>query len=338
MLAMSCAGLAGCSSLPFEAPWTESSFGSASPAAPQSGAGGAGTAGGGLSASAPRTLILLGEIADPDHSPLPSGEVGAGLGDALSRAMRAQGPYDVWMDAAAARQIQSAMQRPGAAREKQLAGILGAQPNLGFVITGKVTDFVHTADLPANVARRGVFFNRHNEAFAAVDLQIIDVKARRIVANEHAYGSARAGAQPAEEFYRDIHFGSPPFWRTPLGKASEEAIARAMDRIRAVAPPHSGPPRIMKLVGRREVEIDAGRDRGLAQGQTFTVLRASADGRSLEPVHDEQTGQPVQVRIEVVKSATATAWLLGQPPAALDLRGLAIGAAPAGRIVVDSSP
>ena len=122
--------------------------------------------------------------------------------------------------------------------------------------------------------------------------------------------------------YNGLDFRAYLFWSTPLGRASRQALDRVVGRIREILPSHSGESRIVAIEGLRKVTLVGGRVTGFAKGQEY-VLYMSPPGtpKGSGPVYDAEMGRPLLVRISRVRKNSSTGWLLGQPPAGVDLRG-----------------
>ena len=147
-----------------------------------------------------RTVIAVARCSNPSASQLRWRDVGAGMSDALRRALLIEGEFEVRIDP----QIERVLSQ-SAPRQQQVDASAG---NVDFIVTGKVTDFHHTAALPAQVSRRGLFGTR-SEAVVAIQWSIIDARSRRVVAADHVYGTAKAGTDPQiKEMYSGVALGS----------------------------------------------------------------------------------------------------------------------------------
>lgn len=243
------------------------------------------------------------------------------MSDALASALLNHNNFDVWIDAGISRQVAEILRRSPTKRAKGFAQVQSDYPEVHFVITGKVTDFHHTSELPREVSRWGIF-RRRNEAVVAINFNVVDLQRQRIVATDHVYGTAGVSKTPSKQLYQDLEFGSYLFWSTPLGKASRQAIERTIERVIEVLPSQMGEPRILNLIAARKVSINGGWSWGLVEGRRYYVCTQDDDaGLALRPVLDPDTRQPLQVRISRVNKETSTAWLLGKKPPGDDLRG-----------------
>lgn len=268
-----------------------------------------------------RTIVAVGQFQSPARSPVAWRDIGPGMSDALASALLNHNNFDVWIDAGISRQVAEILRRSPTQRAKGFAQVQSDYPEVHFVITGKVTDFHHTSELPREVSRWGIF-KRRNEAVVAINFNVVDLQRQRIVATDHVYGTAGVSKTPSKQLYQDLEFGSYLFWSTPLGKASRQAIERTIERVIEVLPSQMGEPRILNLIAARKVSINGGWSWGLVEGRRYYVCTQDDDaGLALRPVLDPDTRQPLQVRISRVNKETSTAWLLGKKPPGDDLRG-----------------
>lgn len=267
-----------------------------------------------------RRVIVLGRLENPARSPLRWRDIGPGMTDALAGTLVNRGDFDVWPDAALGRSVQSIVSGPFEQRSARLGQLTEDHPHVRYVITGQVTDFYHSTDMPREAQRWGVF-SRKKEAVVAIRLSVIDLQDGRIVATHHVRGVAPASDTPTKELYVSVAFGSYAFWNTPLGLASENAVNEAADMLQRTVPRADAFIRIVKQVGPRKVNLAVDENEKLARGQAFYVcLRDVATGE-LMPVIDPDTARPLQARIESTRRGSATAWLLGLKPLETNLRG-----------------
>jgi hypothetical protein len=197
-----------------------------------------------------------------------------------------------------------------------------------FVVIGKVTDFHHTAALPKDASRWGLILRRH-EAVVAIEWKVVDVRARRVIAADHTYGTAKAsGKKSIQELYAGIDVSTYLFWNMPLGRAGHEAIDKTMQRMREVVPSRiGGEPRIVQVLGPRKVSVQGGWNSALAEGQEYFIV-LPGEGQD-GPLYDADTGRPVVARIGDVRKGTADAWLVGKPPGDVNLSGALLRQQPA---------
>lgn len=271
--------------------------------------------------SSDRTVIVIGQFANPTKSPLAWRDIGSGVSEAVGRALVEQGEYDVLINPEVTDAVTSITNRVrGRRASNTLASLRRTHPEVDYVVIGKVTDFHHTADLPKEVQRWGLF-GRRREAVVAVDFEIFDLRAQRMIGADHVRGTASASRRSTKELYADLAFDAYLFWSTPLGKASKKAVGGVVDRISQIVPPRIGEPKVIKLIARRKVSVTGGWMWGLAGGQRFYLCRRDDPDGRWRPIEDVDTGQPLMVRIAGTRRMTSTAWVMGEPPQETDLRG-----------------
>ncbi len=252
------------------------------------------------------TVVKIATFGDPAVAAVKwRDDVGSGMSDCLRRALLNETNFNVLIEPA---------QDPRAA-----TGPTSLEAD--YIVTGKVTDFNHTSMLSRKVARWGLI-RRRSEAVVAIEFRVVDAHSGRVVAADHIYGTASASRRPPKKLYNGLDFRAYLFWSTPLGRASRQALDRIVGRIREILPSHSGESRIVAIEGLRKVTLVGGRSTGFAGGQEY-VLYLSPPGtpKSSGPVYDAEMGRPLLVRISRVQENSSTGWLLGQPPAGVDLRG-----------------
>lgn len=266
-----------------------------------------------------RTVIVLGHFENPAVGGVRWRDIGSGMSEAIARSLRSDARYDVRVDDVFAREVEALVNRAPAQLAEHIGEIRRRAGSVDFVITGRVTDFHHNADLAPETRRRGLFGPR-DEAVVALDLRIIDLQTARIASSDHLHGSAAAGSTPVDELYRGIAFGSYLFWQTPLGEATKHTVDAARLRIARVTPRTVTEMRIARITGRREIEVMAGSDHGLERGQTFHVCIRDAATGELRAVEDPVMRLPLTARVTSVNRAAARAILIGEAPASMNPR------------------
>jgi hypothetical protein len=242
------------------------------------------------------------------------------MSDALAGTLAKQGDFLVLSSPQLSRAVRSIIDGPLEQRSARLEELRRQWPQLRYVVSGQVTDFYHTADMPKETRRWGLF-SRRREAFVAIRLNVIDVEDGRVVASDHVCGVAPASDTPTKELYANLAFGSYVFWNTPLGRASEEAIGLAAEMLQRAVPRADTYIRIVKQIGLRKVALSSGQKQALIRGQVYYVcLHDAATGR-LQPILDSDTALPLRARIDDGRSGSSTAWLLGLKPLETDLQG-----------------
>ncbi|MCP3903541.1 MAG: hypothetical protein GY715_07880 [Planctomycetes bacterium] len=257
-------------------------------------------------------VVVIGHFQSPPH-PLQWTDVGPGMGNALARTLLNHGDFDVWINPHLARRVEALTDTSPQQRALQLAEIRDAFPEVRLVVTGRVTDFHHTTDVAPGV-KRGI-------AVVAIQLDVFDLELGRVVASDHVHGSAPAPDAPSPEVYTGITFDSYLFWSSPLGKASDQCVRESMAVLNRVVPTRDDSIRIVRQVDPRRVQIAGGAEQQLDGERKYFVYVHDEATDALEPVLDRDTRLPLEARIERSGRIATTAWLLGEKPVELDLRG-----------------
>lgn len=267
-----------------------------------------------------RTIIAVGKFESPANTPVPWKNIGTGMSNALSRSLLNRDEFDVWIDSRISNTVLSDLKRSLSRRGDDFTKLQAAYPDVHFIITGKVTDFHHTSELPEEVSRWGLFKKR-SEAIVAIDFSIFDLRRGRVVATNHVIGTAGASQTPAKDMYNNLEFGSYLFWSTPLGKASREAIDKTILRVIESLPTHMGEPSILSILAQRKVSVTGGWAWGIKKGQQFYICQQADETSPIQAVFDPDTKQPLRIQIHRVEKDRSVAWLLGKIPPAEDLHG-----------------
>ncbi len=264
-----------------------------------------------------RTVIAVAPFTNPDLPQLDWPDVGAELARAMRRSLYNDTDFEVRI----APDIEQAVSDPTFLGRKSKRRPV----EVDFVVIGQVTDFHHTAALPKEASRWGLILRR-KEAVVAIEWKVVDVRARRVVAADHTYGTAKAsGGKSIPELYAGLDVSAYLFWNTPLGRASHEAIDNTIERMRDVLPSFVGEqPTITAVLAPRKVSVQGGWKWGLAEGQEYYLVFPGEGDDSPQPVRDVDTGRPLVVQITDVNKGTAEAWLLGKPAPGVDIRGVVL--------------
>lgn len=160
----------------------------------------------------------------------------------------------------------------------------GRLMNAQYLIRGAVTDFTVTDDNTGWFSSGAVKLRGgSSRARVSIALRVYEVASGEVISTVKTDADAKAGLFGGTINYRDVAFGGDSYFRTPLGRATEEAIARAVKKILVDLPARPWKPQIAEAQGERAV-LNGGRNTGIRSGQTY-LIRDS--GR---PVTDPATG------------------------------------------------
>ncbi len=189
----------------------------------------------------------------------------------------------------------------------------GRLMNARYLIRGSVTDFTVSGDASGwFAAPGGRGFLRGSRARVSLYVTVSDVETGEIISSVRSEGSATSGGMGASLDYRKISFGGDVYFRTPLGRATEMAMRRAVARILRDLPTQYWEPRVAEG-GPETVIINGGENVRLKIGEQFVVRE---EGRS---VTDPITGHVIdtipgrvigRIQVQIVNPASAHAVIL----------------------------
>lgn len=158
----------------------------------------------------------------------------------------------------------------------------GRLKNAKFMIRGVVTDFTVTGEASgwfgvSSFAARG----GGKRCRVAINVYISEVESGEIISSVKADSTVSAGGFGAGVNYKEVSFGGDAFFRTPLGRATEAAIGKAVKKILKDLPTQYWEPRVAEA-GPDGVLLNGGENVGLQGGEIFAVRE---DGRDItDPV------------------------------------------------------
>ena len=314
---------AGCSSM--DMPWDDSGTSARKPAADSSGAA-EGRSLASRTGRERRPWVAIAAFEGPSHAPIASSGIGPGMSEALRSQLARQGAVDASLDIALGREVADAAVLSESQRQRRLKQIARLHPQADVVVLGVVEKCDHVAHSPDDLSKWGPSRSRMQ---ATVDLKItlVDLRAARLVGADEFHGLAWATDAPTSTTYRSIAFGSSAFWQTPLGLATRDALADASEWIARNAPAPeqmsaSGDIRVVDQIDSRRIRLSGNALDAAVEGDVLYVCVWSNDGVNLRTVNDPLTSRPLMARMEGRRlAASPTAWLLGEKPAGIDLRG-----------------
>lgn len=160
----------------------------------------------------------------------------------------------------------------------------GNLKNVQYLIKGAVTDFAHVKGgaLRAATSRLGLGVSS-NVAIVSVTLYVIDVETGEIIASKTMEGVASAGSIDFATTYKDVAIGGNSFYRTPLGKATQEVMEQCLEQIAQVIANQHWYPSVVK-VNAPALIISGGTDRHITVGSYWSAYEKG------EPLIDPKTG------------------------------------------------
>jgi len=198
-------------------------------------------------------------------------ELGQGVADLLVSELVLSKNFEVLERAQLGRILDEIdMQRNGYFRSEGKVA-KGRLKNAQYLIRGVVTDFsqVSGGSLWLRM-QRFLVGGRAYTARVGLTLTIMEVESGRIVDSVQCAGNARAKSAYGAGNYDDVKFGGDMFFKTPLGRATSDALRQGLKGIIAKVPQNSWVPVIAAVVN-AEIIINGGSNRGLKTGQVYQV-------------------------------------------------------------------
>ena len=156
--------------------------------------------------------------------------------------------------------------------------------NVQYLIKGTITDFSHIGRGGISIGTDSTYVGgRGSTALVSMVITVIDVESGEILLSTTSSRKVRARGLDVGAAYKDVSFGGQAFYRTPLGKATQKAMNRAIREVVDVIGSRKWQPVIIEVKNNRVV-LNGGRDRRLRVGALYHVMRHG------EKVYDTETG------------------------------------------------
>ncbi|MFP4053321.1 MAG: CsgG/HfaB family protein [Phycisphaerae bacterium] len=177
------------------------------------------------------------------------------------------------------------LQNSGATRKQGRAKV-GRWKNVQYLIKGTVTDFGHVSSHDGGLGLGSNFglFGNGSCAVMGVTLYVVDVETGQIICSERIEETVAAKDVSVKAAYKDVALGGNMFYRTPLGRATERVIDKAVRKVTNVVVAQPWRPQVAMIDEDGTVLINGGQDRKVSVGDEF-VVKASGDA-----VIDPSTG------------------------------------------------
>lgn len=163
----------------------------------------------------------------------------------------------------------------------------GRLKNARYLVRGVITDFTQTKSSTgwfrssnAEIGGRGA------RAVVMIHLTVTDVETGEILCSIPAEGSAKASSSWIRFDYNDTSFGGDLFFKTPIGKATQEAMHNAVFMIIRHIPYATWQPRIADAIA-DIVVVNGGENVNIKEGDTFDVREIK------RPITDPVTGNVI---------------------------------------------
>ncbi len=165
----------------------------------------------------------------------------------------------------------------------------GRLKNAQYLVRGVVTDFTVTGDSSGWFSISALTLRgRGSRARVAIALRVQDVTSGQVISAVKTDAEVSARGFGGGINYKGVAFGGDAFFRTPLGKATEKAVAQAVKRVLHDLPVQLWQARVAEVEGSRII-INGGKTVGLRVGDVF-----GARGRPRE-VTDPASGNVIEL-------------------------------------------
>jgi len=165
----------------------------------------------------------------------------------------------------------------------------GKLKNARYLVRGSVTDFTESVRVRGWFGLPGFWiFGGGNRARVSIALRVSDVETGEIVSSVKADHAVSAGGAGVQAKYKNMTFGGDAFFRSPLGKATDGAIRKAVKQVLRDLPTEVWEARVAEA-GVDYVIINGGRNVRVRNGDVFLVRKAPRE------VTDPVTGNVIEV-------------------------------------------
>ena len=204
------------------------------------------------------------------------------------------------------RQGQSLFRREGRVERGRLK-------NAQYLIRGVVTDFTITSEGRGWLGLPNFrLWGSGSRARVAINIKVSDVESGEILSSVKTDASVGAGGVGGDYKDSKMAFGGDAFFRSPLGRATEKAMTKAVRHILADLPEDSWKPRVAEA-GLDMVVINGGENVGVKNGDLFIVREHGREitdpvtGNVLETVSGRIVGR---IEVREIKPLSARAIIL----------------------------
>jgi curli biogenesis system outer membrane secretion channel CsgG len=179
-----------------------------------------------------------------------------------------------------------------------------------ILVTGAITEFEHSSAGGTGGFKIGKFKlgGKGGAAHVGLIIRLIDTTTGQVLDSQRVEGKAKSGGLGFATTINDVSFGSSGFKKTPLGKATQQAIDKAVALIisKMEGVPFQG--KIVSVKGDK-IYLNVGGRNGVQSGETFVVYRPGeiiVDSGSGEILGSEEEQIGI-VRISQIKEKYSTA-------------------------------
>jgi curli biogenesis system outer membrane secretion channel CsgG len=179
-----------------------------------------------------------------------------------------------------------------------------------ILLTGAITEFEHSSAGGRGGLKVGKFRlgGKGGVAHVGLIIRLIDTTTGQVLDSQRVEGKAKSGGLGFDISVKDVSFGSGGFKKTPLGKATQQAIDNAVAFItsKMEGVPFQGN---VVMVKGDKIYLNVGKRNGVNPGDSFLVYRPGE--RIVDPGTGEVLGSEEEqigmVRISQIKEKFSTA-------------------------------
>ncbi len=221
-----------------------------------------------------RKRLAVIRLENKTKTPIPdaSWQLGEGLTEMLTTELFRTGRFVMVERAALAEVVKEQELGQTGLIQKETATRVGELLGAQLLVSGAVTEFEEASKGGGTGINLGGFLLgvRGTTSHVAVDIRLVDVTTGQILKSFNAEGKAEETGFALASTRTRVPFGSDAFTRTPLGKATRDAVAKAVAFIvgEMEALPWTGQ---VVLARGNEIFVNAGTNANLRPGARFAV-------------------------------------------------------------------
>ncbi len=189
----------------------------------------------------------------------------------------------------------------------------GRLKNAQYLIRGTVTDFTVTGDTSGWFGtEKASIRGRGQRARVSLTVKVSDVASGEVLTSVKTEGTASSWGLGSSINYKGVSFGGDAFFRTPLGKATDGALKRAVKKILHDLPMVAWQPRVAEVLDGMVI-VNGGEGVGVRTGDEFVVRGGPRDvtdpvtGNVIDVIPGKVVGR---VRVKEVKESASYAEVL----------------------------
>lgn len=222
-----------------------------------------------------------------NKAPVQTGwQLGTGLADQLTDRLMATHRYVVVERAQLARVLKELKHTDDPDFRKLGQPQRGQLKHVKYLVKGTITDFSHYEKVEGIWKPILNLFGVTGRAVVAATIYVIDVESGQVMGSSSVEAIVKAKKGGAKVNYQGMAFGGYHFYHTPLGRATNEMLDKAVWEIAQAIAETPYQPKIASIINNRVV-INGGKDRRIEVGDEYVVHPSS------ERITDPDTGDVI---------------------------------------------